>query len=620
MKAKISKEKRSGWPAQARPDRKLPEPWSPGLLVAFNHLHHHSLSPDGKSIAFVWQREGNSDIWLMNSDGSGWPQRLTYDRPEQAFWTDKKPNWSPDSTHLVYVVGGAHGDICIVSKEGGRSRRLTDFKHGDSNPIFSPDGKRIYFLSARKDFHNLCWTTVDGDWPVALTRFEADVSDPQPSPDGSRLAFVYHPQEDLNRSEICTIDSKGGEVIHLTGKAGVWDSQPRWSPDGQHIAFISNRSGWCELYLLDIASCQVKPLTSGKADVHDFDWKSDGQEFLLVINHKGAAGLYLLDLKTSGLRSLREGEAWHSRPQWGPGDGWLTVEAESPVETPEIYRIDLKNGKSSQLTYSLPPALAKAKMVKAEFVEYPSTGNTTIPGFLYRPEGSSAKNPCPAVVYPHGGPTDEHAYYWEMLPQWLVAKGYAVLAPNYRGSTGYGLTHQHALHNNWGIVDKDDMLAAADYLAGLDWVDGGRLGIYGASYGSYLAVLALARDPELRFKCGVAKFGDCDILTSWAEGDRIGREDLERQMGHPTNNLKGYQVGSPVYDVANIQAPLLILHGEEDERVHPKQSEQLVEALEKEGKTFEYYLYRSEGHGILQKANVLHIYATLERFLDWYLL
>jgi dipeptidyl aminopeptidase/acylaminoacyl peptidase len=616
MKATISKEKRSGWPAQVRPDSKLPEPWSQELLVAFNHLHHHSLSPDGKYIAFIWQREGNSDIWLMNSNGNGWPQRLTYDRPEQTFWNDEKPGWSPDSSCIVYV---ARGDIWTVSREGGRSRRLTDYKHGDSSPIFSPDGTRIYFLSGRKDFHKLCWTTVDGDWPVALTKFEADVSDPQPSPDGSRLAFVYHPQEDLNRSEICTIASDGGEVKHLTGKMGVWDSRPRWSPGGRQIAFLSNRSGWRELYLLEIGSGQVKPLTSGVADVHDFNWKSDGQEIALVINHQGTADLYLLDLKTTELRLLRGGGAWHNRPQWGRDDVWLTVEAESPVETPEIYRINLKNGKSSQLTFSLPPALAKAKLVTPEFIEYASTGNTTIPGFLFRPEGSSEKNPCPAVVYPHGGPTDEHALYWEMLPQWLVAKGYAVLAPNYRGSTGYGLTHQHALHNNWGIVDKDDMLAAADYLAGLDWVDGGRLGIYGASYGSYLAVLALARDKQ-RYKCGVAKFGDGDILTSWAQGDRPGREDLERQMGHPTNNLKGYQVGSPVYDAANIQAPLLIFHGEEDERVHPKQSEQLVETLEKEGKTFEYYLYEGEGHGFLQKGNVLHFYATLERFLDWYLI
>ena len=101
-------------------------------------------------------------------------------------------------------------------------------------------------------------------------------------------------------------------------------------------------------------------------------------------------------------------------------------------------------------------------------------------------------------------------------------------------------------------------------------------------------MLALARDPQHRFACGVAKFGDCDILASWAQGDRIGREDLERQMGHPSTNRAGYRAGSPIHDVAAIQAPLLILHGADDERVRSKQSEQLVEALKREGKTFEF--------------------------------
>ena len=166
------------------------------------------------------------------------------------------------------------------------------------------------------------------------------------------------------------------------------------------------------------------------------------------------------------------------------------------------------------------------------------------------------------------------------------------------------------------------MLAAADYLAGLGWVDGDRLGIYGASYGSYLATLALARDDRQprRYKCGVAKYGDCDILASWAQGDRPGREDLERQMGHPSTNRAGYRAGSPVYDVANIEAPLLILHGADDERVHPKQSEQLVEALQRAGKTFEMFVYEGEGHGFLQTSSLQHFYATLGRFLDWYLL
>jgi len=617
MKPSIAKEDRNGWPSETRSDQKLPEPWSLELLVAVNHIHHHRLSPDGKHIAFVWQRDGNSDIWLIRSDGTGWPLRLTYDRPQQAFWTDDQPRWSPDGRWLVYST---QDDIWTVPRAGGKARRLTDFKHGDEHPIFSPDGTRIYFLSARKDFLNLCWTSLEAEWPVPLTAFKADVASPQPSPDGKLIAFTYHPQEDFNRSEICLVSTQGGEIRHLTGASKVKDTQPRWSPDGQQLAFLSNRSGWNELYLLQVSNGEITHLTSLDADVRQYAWAHDGKRIALVINQQGRTRLDLLDLPTRQLSTLHADQGWHSFPQWAPHDSWISVEYESPVKAPDIYRIDLEGGELKQLTFSQPPALAQADLVHPEFVQFPSTAGSQIPGLLYRPPKASSEDPCPAVVYPHGGPTDEHARYWEMLPQWLVAKGYAVLAPNYRGSTGYGLAHQFALHKYWGIVDTQDMLAAADYLSGLDYVDGKRLGIFGASYGSYLALLALARDPEHRFKCGVAKYGDCDILTSWAQGDRPGREDLERQMGHPLKNLAGYRAGSPVYDVANITSPILILHGDQDQRVHPKQSQQLIEALRRENKVFEYVLYHGEGHGLLQKANQLHFYATLERFLDWYLL
>jgi dipeptidyl aminopeptidase/acylaminoacyl peptidase len=320
------------------------------------------------------------------------------------------------------------------------------------------------------------------------------------------------------------------------------------------------------------------------------------------------------------LRVVCADRGWHSLPQWEPDGKWLTVEFESPVQLPDIYRVVLDTGEARQLTFSVPPVVGTVTMVMPEFVQYPSSSQSTIPAFLYHPPAASAKKPCPAIVYPHGGPIDEHTLQWEVLMQWLVDKGYAVLAPNYRGSTGYGLAHQRALYNNWGIVDTDDVLAAADYLAGLDWVDSQRLGICGASYGSYLAVLALARDPRYRYKCGVAQFGDCDILTSWAQGDRSSMEDMERHMGHPTTNRGGYRAGSPVYDVASIRFPLLIMHGAQDQRVDPKQSEQLVEALKRADKSFEYIVYDGEGHGFLQKDNVLHSYAVLERFLDWYLL
>jgi dipeptidyl aminopeptidase/acylaminoacyl peptidase len=617
MKPTILKEGRNGWPAQARPDRKLPAPWTPELVVSVNRVHHHALSPGGDRLAFIWERAGNSDLWLATSDGTGWPQRLTFDRPVQTYWSDACPHWSPDSQWLVYA---SRSDIWAVPAQGGKTHQLTDFGQSDSSPIFSPDGQRIYYLSGRRVFSNLCHTNLDGDWPLALTHFNADVSDPQPAPDGQSVAFVCHPQEDLDRAEICLVLVGDGEVRHLTGAPRVRDSQPRWSPDGKQLAFVSNRSGWQELYLLDVAWGETRQLTSVGANLHDFAWSPEGDQIALVVDRQGSGELHLLDLETGELRGLRTTLGWHSLPQWSPDASWLSVEFASPVQPPDIYRIEVATGAVKQLTFSLPPALRAADLIMPEFVQYRSGEDISIPAFLYRPRGASGEKPCPAIVYPHGGPTDEHALQWDMLVQWLVAKGYAVLAPNYRGSTGYGLAHQRALYNNWGIVDTEDMLAAADYLAELNWIDGNRLGIYGASYGSYLAVLALARDPLYRYKCGVAKFGDCDILASWAQGDRSGREDLERQMGHPTTHRDDYHAGSPVYNVANIRSPLLIMHGDQDERVHPQQSEQLVEALKREDKAFEYVVYEDEGHGFSKKSNLLHFYATLERFLDWYLL
>lgn len=621
MKPSIARQERNGWPSQARPDRRRrpPSPWSLELLLGVDRVRDHALSPDGRQIAFVWDRGGTSDLWLMPAEGGLWPTRLTFDRPAQTYWTDAPPRWSPDSRALVY-----ESDECIyrVSVENGQVRRLTDPGFDCHSPIFSPDGKRVYFLSKRGGTANLCYTTPEADWPVALTHLEADVSDPRPSPDGKNVAFVFHPRQDLNRTEICVVPADGGSVRHLTGQPLVWDLLPRWSPDSARIAFVSNRSGWREVYLLEIATGNLRQLTSQSADVHFLAWSPDGTRLALSGGKDGASDLVLLSLAAQQVRVLRAQGGWHSYPRWSPDGSWLTFEFSSPVDAPDVWRIAAESAEARRLTDSLAPALRAAGLVMPELVHYPSTEGASIPGFLFRPKGASPAQPCPAVVYPHGGPTSDYPLRWDLFAQWLTAKGYAVLAPNYRGSTGYGLAHQHALHHRWGEVDTHDMLAAADHLRALDWVDGGRLGILGASYGSYLALLALARDPDPagRFRCGVPLYGDSDILTSWAQADRIGREDCERQMGHPSDHLPGYLAGSPVHDVECIRRPLLILHGADDDRVHPLQSEQLVEALQRAGKTFEYYQYEGEGHGFLHRDNLLHKYATIERFLDWYLL
>jgi dipeptidyl aminopeptidase/acylaminoacyl peptidase len=153
----------------------------------------------------------------------------------------------------------------------------------------------------------------------------------------------------------------------------------------------------------------------------------------------------------------------------------------------------------------------------------------------------------------------------------------------------------------------------------LGWVDPERIAIYGASYGSYLALASLVRNDN-PFACAVAKYGDCDILTSWAQGDREGIEDLERMMGHPADNRQAYRAGSPIHDVGRINRPILIAHGERDSRIHPEQSQELVEALDQVGASYEYFTYPTEGHGLLRREPQLHFYRRLERFLDWYLM
>ncbi|HMK07594.1 MAG TPA: S9 family peptidase [Anaerolineales bacterium] len=624
MKPSLAKDIHHRPPSESRPDRrrKAPPPWSLDLLAFENRVRHHRLSPDGRRLAFLWDRDGQSDLWLLPIEG-GWPARLTHHRAAETYWSDAPPVWDRSGQRLLLEIDG---EIWTVHASTGDLRALTHYGMGAGYPLFSADGARVFFAIEQDERDNLAWIDYDplpASWPTPVTRLGGDVGEPSLSPDGRHLAFTLSPREDLDRSEIGVVPADGGAVRRLTGSPAVVDHHPLWSPDGTKLAFLSDRSGWHELYLIDAAGGEATPLTKLGADVTEFDWSPDGRRIVLVVNRDGNARLQLIDPAGNDLGVLRDAGGWHSRPQWGPSGDWLTVEFESPTSPPDIFRLDLDGARlagETRLTESRTPAVTSAGLVTPQVVRYPSSDGTQVTAFLYRPTRASASNRRPAIVYPHGGPADSWGMIWSLRLQWLVAKGYAVLAPDYRGSTGHGKPFQQALYGSWGRVDVEDILASADYLATLEWVDGSRLGIYGSSYGAYLAVLALARDPKYRFRCGAAIYGDSDLRRSWATGDRLGREDLERQMGHPSHNLEAYRFGSPILDVARIERPLLICHGEDDERVHPRQSEELVEELQRQDKAFEYFVYQGEGHGILQPDNLRHFYSRLERFLDWNLI
>ena len=260
--------------------------------------------------------------------------------------------------------------------------------------------------------------------------------------------------------------------------------------------------------------------------------------------------------------------------------------------------------------------MARNKLIMPELISYKSYDGLEIPAFLFKPEKSNRA----AVLYPHGGPSSLYATEWDVLAQYLVAKGYTYIAPNYRGSTGYGVEFEHLNYGNWGQGDTQDCLHGAKFLGSLPEIDPARIAIMGGSYGGYMTVCSLSRDPEYLFACGIAKYGDSNLYSSWAQCKRELRLYTEIFLGHPSKNREAYIKGSPIVDVKNVQKPVLILHGLLDDVVPPEASEEWVEALKAHGKAFEYKTYSDEPHGFLRRKNQLDAYARIERFLDWYLL
>jgi dipeptidyl aminopeptidase/acylaminoacyl peptidase len=437
------------------------------------------------------------------------------------------------------------------------------------------------------------------------------------SPDGTAFAFVFTPRHDLLRSEIRIADVATGAVRALTGTDRIADKAPAWSPDGNRIAFSSERSGWYELHLIDPGGGGERQLTSAEADFPEHTWSADGATIAAVRCRRNHFDLVTVDAATGEVMVVAEGGSWGA-PAW-TATGALLGTYEDAATPAELRLVGA--GTTRTLHAPAPRAIRAAPHVRPEDVTYTSFDGVEIPAFLFRPPGASPDNPAPAVVYPHGGPTSYYGDEWDGHAQYFIDKGYAWLAINFRGSTGYGREFERLNHGDWGVGDTKDCLAAADYLRTLDWVDGDRLGIFGASYGSYMALLAVTDDPEHRFRCAVPKYGDCDILTSWAQGDREGVQDMGRMMAPPSRDPAAYRAGSPVHRLANVEVPLLIAHGELDERVNPKQSEELVQELRRlGGKTFEYLTYPTEAHGFLRVGPQLHFYRRLERFLDWYLM
>jgi dipeptidyl aminopeptidase/acylaminoacyl peptidase len=607
----IGKDERGGIPVPARPDLDPPPHWRLEDLHAVERPRHLALAPDGERVAMFVDRDGTSDLWVMPVPG-GAPERLTTDREPMPYWEDDAPAWSADGTHLAYT---SRGQVRVVASTGGLSRRLVQ----GSAPVWL-DATRLVVTIERARCSVLALVAAADPWPQPLAAGVGDYASATVSPTGDRVAAVFHPHGDLNRSEIHVIHVASGAVTALTGTPGVHDRGPAWSPDGTTLAYASEAPGWYEVHLVPAdGSAAPRQLTHEDADFDELAWESSGAALVATRAQRGRFHLARVDAASGAVAVIASGGTW-GRPL-PLRDGSCLATHESATTPPRIARLGPPAEPTTVLA-AAPAAVraATAHAVAPTEVTFRSADGLEIPAFVFWGRGASAANPGPAVVHPHGGPTSLYGDEWDAIAQYFVAKGYTWLAPNFRGSTTYGREFERANHGVWGVADTWDCLAAYDWLAGQAAVDPDRVGIFGASYGSYMALLAVVDDPQHRFACAVAKYGDCDIATSWAQGDRAGRLDLERMMGPPAAARAAYRAGSPIHRIEQLAVPILVAHGEQDIRVSPAQSEELVAALRRIGATYEYVTYPTEGHGLMRREPFLDFYRRLERFLDWHLM
>ena len=597
-----------GIPCPGRPDAAAAPSWSLDDVAAAERPRHPTASPNGGRLAYVLDRD-SSDVWTLPLDGPGPPARITTTRGLVAYWDDEGAEWSPDGTMLAFNRAGS---VCVVPASGGVARTVI----AGSSPVWL-DERRLVVGIDRRDRTGLAIVDIDDPWPVPVLMADGDCFGAVVSPDRTCLAALVAERGDLSCTSLHVVEIVSGTQRCVARDASMAIRSPVWAADGASILYAGEAPGWYEVFVVAADGGVPRQITSASADFGEMALLPGGQVVVATRARAGVTDLVTIDLSSGEVATLAGGGTWTS-PRPLP-DGSVVAAHESFSCPPRLCRIG-PTGLVTVLVSGAPATIQVAPHVVPEHVSYRSLDGLDVHGWLYRPHTASAERPCPAVVNPHGGPTSVTGDEWDGVAQYFVDLGYAWFSINPRGSTTYGREFERANHGVWGVADTLDCLAAHAHLVSLGWVDASRVAVFGASYGSYLALHSVVDDPEHRFACAISKYGDCDILTSWAQGDLVGRLDLERMMGHPRDHPVEYQAGSPIHRIHQVTVPILVAHGELDDRVHLRQAEELVAALRTLDKQFEYVTYPTEGHGLLRREPFLHFHRRLQRFLDWYLM
>jgi dipeptidyl aminopeptidase/acylaminoacyl peptidase len=607
-------------------------PLTPEQTLDRRSLGDLELSPDGSRLVFTVTDppKGTSRaraLWLMDLPG-GQLRQLTFSGK-----SDGSPRWSPDGTSIAFTSDrdGA-AQLYLLSLRGGEAEKLTDRKEAVGAFRWSPDGKRIALLMTepksdaeqardkdkddrrvvdKDDRHARVWildVTTKALKQVTSGRWQIRQIEWLP---GDRLAAIAtsKPEVDQWTDHLYTININSGDFAEIAAPRGPLGGMAP-SPDGATLAYVGARVDGPDahdLYLQPLAGGAAQNITAATLDrpVAQPRWIDDQS---LALNTARGFTSVMTIVDRRGKATTIDGIDVNPSSFVRSSSGIVAFVGETATRAPELW---LKTPNAPARAVSTFNAKWNSiPVVAPEFVKYKSAGGVEIEAALLKPSAISHQ-PSPLIVLVHGGPTGRWSDSFEPWGQLLAARGYAVLYPNVRGSTGYGQAFVESNRADWGGGDFKDVMAGVDAMIARGVADPNRLGIGGWSYGGYLAAWAVTQTN--RFKAAVSGAPVIDMASEF--GTENGSAYDEWFYGTPYEKLDAFIKASPITYVKNVRTPTLLLQGEDDQTDPIGQSQQFYRGLKRYHVESDLVLYPREGHGLREEK---HLLDRLTRVVAWY--
>lgn len=617
-----------------------PSPVTSSALAAGLRLGEPCWDSDGKTLAWV---EGRSDkgVIVVQREGESATRDLTGDISVRAFIGYGGGDFTL-AHGAAYFVGQADQRIYRQELAGGSARPITPAFGAASTPVVSPDGRWVAYVHSYDDVDAIAVVDIHGKhWPQRLGEGRDFYMQPAWHPTGDRLCWVEwdHPNMPWDGTELRIANlgfREGGLPLVASSQvvAGGPDTaifQGMFSRDGRSILYVTDESGWGHIHRRDLSNGTVTALTAGEYEFGTPAWahgmrifseSSSGRVFG-VRQRAGFSTLVAVEPsgETRELSDLCPDYSLFSAPAASPSGESVAVVANGGRQPNRVAVVDLAKGTHSVRRRADAENYPRDALSQPEPISWASFDGEQAHGIYWPPaserfEGSGAP---PLIVLPHGGPTSQVYGAWHPQAQFFATRGYAVLCPNYRGSTGYGRDYMLKLRESWGIYDVQDSKFGAEALAERGLADRSRLVIMGGSAGGYTVLQSLVEMPGF-YKAAICMFGVANMFTLAADTHKFESRYLDSMLGPLPEAAAVYRERSPIFHVEKIRDPIAVFQGEIDRVVPREQSDVIVNSLKARGVPHEYHLYPGEGHGWRKQETIDAFYKAVEAFLKMYVL